>query len=46
MFTGDVAAGNYRLVALLRGGGQSVRTQLRYGSVRFEIRLETPTRVV
>jgi GNAT superfamily N-acetyltransferase len=41
IFTGDVAAGNHRVLARLRRGGQGVRTHRSYGSVRFEILLAT-----
>lgn len=39
-FTGDVAYGNSRGLALLRATGRPVRSQPDYGSVRFTLRLE------
>jgi GNAT superfamily N-acetyltransferase len=39
-FTGDVAYGNSRGLALLRATGRPVRSQPDYGSVRFTLRLD------
>jgi acetyltransferase len=40
MLTGDVAAGNYRMLKLLRRSGQAVRLEFSYASVRFELGLD------
>jgi GNAT superfamily N-acetyltransferase len=39
-FTGDVAYGNSRGLAILRATGRPVRSQPDYGSVRFTLRLD------
>jgi GNAT superfamily N-acetyltransferase len=38
-FYGDVAYGNWRMLALLRGAGGALRTEQNYGSLRFQLRL-------
>ena len=39
-FTGDIAYGNARMLALLRGTGHRLQTQLGYGSLQFRLLLE------
>ena len=39
-FTGDMAYGNARMLALLRGTGRGFQTQLGYGSLRFQLPLD------
>ncbi len=39
-FTGDMASGNAGALALLRGTGRRLQTQLSYGSVHFRLLLE------
>lgn len=39
-FTGDVAYGNLAALAVLRGSGRTLHTQIGYGSLRFELLLE------
>jgi GNAT superfamily N-acetyltransferase len=38
-FTGDMAYGNARAAALLRGTGRGLRLQVGYGSLHFTLRL-------
>ena len=39
-FTGDIAYGNARALALLRGTGRRLQTQFSYGSLQFQLVLE------